>query len=75
MPDDRWGEAVKAFIVPRDERIDKQSIINCCKKKLASYEVPKSIEIVEDLPLTAYGKIDKKKLRAPYWSGIERQVN
>ncbi|WP_040978438.1 class I adenylate-forming enzyme family protein [Oceanobacillus jeddahense] len=75
VPDKLWGEAVKAFIVPREDSLDEESLLQYCKIKLSNYEVPKSIEIVSELPLTPYGKIDKKKLREPYWSNIERQVN
>lgn len=75
VPDDRWGEVVKAFVVPNQDTVNEALLIAYCKKKLSKYEVPKSIEIVEDLPLTAYGKIDKKKLRSFYWDDAGRKVN
>lgn len=75
IPDEYWGEAIKAFIVPARKDVCIEDIAEHCKARLAKYEVPKDIEIVEELPLTAYGKIDKKLLRAPYWEDVSRQVN
>lgn len=75
VPDQQWGEAIKAYIVPDGTNINVDEIIEYCKGKLARYEVPKDIEVIDELPLTAYGKIDKKLLRAPYWEGVGRQVN
>lgn len=75
VPDDLWGEAVKAFVVPREDTISEKELTQHCKEKLANYEVPKSIEFLQELPVTAYGKIDKKKLREPYWSNLEKRVH
>jgi acyl-CoA synthetase (AMP-forming)/AMP-acid ligase II len=75
VPDEKWGEAVKAFVVATQENVNKEELLHHCKIKLAKYEVPKSIDFVNQLPLTAYGKIDKTELRKPYWSGLTRQVN
>lgn len=67
IPDDKWGEAVKAIVVVDSEvAFSSCELIQFCKSKLAKYEVPKSIEYVEMLPFTPYGKVDKKALRASY---------
>lgn len=64
VPDDLMGEVIKAFIVIRsDMSADKKTILGHCKKNLATYKIPKSIEFVDDLPKTASGKIQKFKLR------------
>jgi fatty-acyl-CoA synthase len=68
VPDDRWGEAVTAFVVPRHgETIDIGRLIAIVREKKGPHQAPKNIEIVDALPLTAVGKVDKKALWAPYW--------
>lgn len=74
VPDDKWGEAVKA-IVSVYEPMGEEEVILYCKGKLANYEVPKSVEIWPELPKTQYNKIDKKAIRGQYWKGRERLVN
>jgi len=75
IPHDDWGEAVCAAVIPVDGEFDEQALIAFCKQRLAAYKVPKTIEVVADIPLTAYGKPDKKTLRAKYWGDQTRQVN
>lgn len=76
VPDNRWGEAVKAFVVPRpDTSVDPDRLIAAVKEKKGSHQAPKSIEVVDALPLTTVGKVDKKALRAPFWQDAEREVN
>ncbi|MEH6639205.1 MAG: AMP-binding protein [Porticoccaceae bacterium] len=75
IPDDDWGEAVCAAVIPSDESFDQAELIAFCKTRLAAYKVPKTIEVVDDIPLTAYGKPDKKTLRAKYWGEQARQIN
>lgn len=75
IPHEDWGEAVCAAVVPVAEGLDEQALIAFCKDKLAAYKVPKTIDIVEAIPLTAYGKPDKKALRVKYWGDQTRQVN
>jgi len=68
VPDKKWGEAVKAVVVLKDNEIaTEDEIISFCKKHQASYKVPKSIDFLSELPKTGSGKIHKKALRDPYW--------
>lgn len=76
IPHEDWGEAVCAAVVPADPaRFDAQKLIAFCKERLAAYKVPKVVELVDEIPLTAYGKPDKKALRAKYWGGQTRQIH
>jgi fatty-acyl-CoA synthase len=75
IPHEDWGEAVCAAIIPSEEGFDESDLIAFCKQRLAAYKVPKTIEVIEEIPLTAYGKPDKKSLRAKYWGGQSRQVS
>ena len=75
VPDDRWGEAVKAIVVPAPgARLSEAEVIAFAGSQLAGYKKPKSVDFVTDLPKTTIGKIDKKVLRAPHWTGRDRQV-
>jgi len=74
-PDERWGEQVRALVVPRDrEKTGEEELIAFCRERLSAYKVPKKIEFRDSLPQTAYGKFDKKKLRAEFWAGRERRI-
>ncbi len=73
VPHDDWGEAVHAVVVPRPG-LDEQTFTAWCRENLASYKRPKSFEYRDDLPVTVYGKVDKKALRAPHWDGRQRNV-
>jgi acyl-CoA synthetase (AMP-forming)/AMP-acid ligase II len=76
VPDDKWGEAVKAVCVPKPgASIDPDSVINWSRERIAGFKVPKSIDVIPALPRNASGKILRKDLRAPYWEGYARQVN
>jgi fatty-acyl-CoA synthase len=76
VPDDKWGEAVKAVVVPRPgEAIDSLAVIEAVKAKKGPHQAPKSVDIVERLPVTSIGKIDKKALRESYWGARQRRVN
>ena len=76
VPDDKWGEAVKAMVV-RKEGIDvtPDEIIEWTRKRIAGFKTPKSIEFIDVLPRNASGKILRRQLREPFWVGKERQVN
>ena len=76
VPDDYWGEAVKAIVALNSgERVTAEDLINFCKEHMASYKKPKSIDFVESLPKNAGGKIMKRELRKKYWEGKERFVH
>jgi long-chain acyl-CoA synthetase len=75
VPDDVWGEAVKAIVVLKPgAHATEADIIAAAKIHLASYQKPKSVEFVAALPKAPTGKILKRELRAPYWKGRTRQV-
>ena len=75
IPDEKWGEVPKAFVVPRPgSNPDAKSIIDFCKENLARFKAPKTVEFGE-LPKTATGKIQKYKLREKEWEGKARMVN
>ncbi len=77
IPDDVWGEAVHAIVVPREGTDPTEAtIIDHARKSIAGYKVPKSVEIrSEPLPLSGALKVLKRDLRARYWEGRERSVN
>jgi fatty-acyl-CoA synthase/long-chain acyl-CoA synthetase len=74
IPDEKWGEAVTAVIVPNGE-VSSDEIIQFCQGKLSKYAVPKNIFFKDSLPMTLIGKTDKKVLRAPYWKDADRMVH
>lgn len=73
IPHADWGESVHAVVVCSGPIGDRE-LIAWSKARLAAYAAPKSVEFVEVLPETPFGKIDKKALRAPYWSGTSRSI-
>jgi fatty-acyl-CoA synthase len=76
VPDERWGETVKALVVLADgESASEDDLRAWCKDRLAGYKCPTSVEFRSELDRTATGKLQKFKLRAPYWEGRDRQVN
>lgn len=75
VPDNKWGEAVTAMVVRRaSSGVSAEELITLVKQMKGSAHAPKSVEFLDELPVTAVGKVDKKVLRAPYWAGAERQV-
>lgn len=76
VPDDKWGEAVKAVVAPKPGVTpDPDDIIAFARTRIAHFKAPKSVDFVTALPRNASGKILRRELRAPYWEGRERQVN
>jgi long-chain acyl-CoA synthetase len=77
VPDDKWGEAVWAVIVPREgSELEPAQVIEFCRERIAGYKVPKGIDVqLEPLPKSGPGKVLKRELRAPHWEGQERSVN
>ena len=75
VPDDRWGETVKAIVVLRDGATTSETeLIDYCRERLGGVQRPRSVEFRETLPHAANGKLLKRVLREPYWAGRERRV-
>jgi acyl-CoA synthetase (AMP-forming)/AMP-acid ligase II len=76
VPDEKWGEAVKAVIELKPGfSTDEDEIIALCKGKLGSVKAPKTVEFWDELPRSPVGKVLKKDIRKPYWEGHERSVS
>jgi acyl-CoA synthetase (AMP-forming)/AMP-acid ligase II len=76
VPDERWGEAVKAIVVLREGRsASARDLVDFCRGKLAGYKLPRSIDFVAALPRNPSGKVLKTQLREPYWAGRQRRVS
>ncbi|HIF08552.1 MAG TPA: hypothetical protein EYQ81_00995 [Sneathiellales bacterium] len=76
IPDEKWGEAVKAVIELKPGfSTDEDEIIALCKGKLGSVKAPKTVEFWDELPRSPVGKVLKKDIRKPYWEGHERSVS
>jgi acyl-CoA synthetase (AMP-forming)/AMP-acid ligase II len=75
VPDERWGEAVKAVVVlaPGAE-LSAAGVIDFCRARLAHYQCPTSVEFADDLPRSATGKVLKRTLREPYWADRDRAI-
>ena len=76
VPDEKWGETIKALVVVRDgATVTEVELIEHCRSNLAHFKAPSSVEIRATLVRTATGKLQKYKLRQPYWEGRERRIN
>jgi acyl-CoA synthetase (AMP-forming)/AMP-acid ligase II len=76
VPDDKWGETIKALVVLRSgAAATERELIDHCRSRMAHYKCPTSIELRGALDRTATGKLKKFKLREPYWAGRTRRVN
>ncbi|MFZ5781762.1 MAG: long-chain-fatty-acid--CoA ligase [Pseudomonadota bacterium] len=76
VPDERWGEAVKAIVVRKaGSMLDAGELIDWARGRIAGYKLPKSVDFVDALPRNPTGKILKRELRKPYWGDRQRQVN
>jgi len=76
VPDERWGETVKAIVVRApDASLERASIIAFCRERLAHYKCPTSVDFVATLPRNPSGKVLKRELREPYWRDRQRQVH
>ena len=75
VPDDRWGESVKAVVALKEgASATEADIVEFCRDQLARYKCPRSVDVVLALPRNPTGKILKRELRKPFWEGRERQV-
>ncbi len=61
--DPKMGEAVRAFVVPKDPTLTEEEIISHCRASLAAYKVPRKVEFRKDLPKSIIGKVLRKELR------------
>jgi acyl-CoA synthetase (AMP-forming)/AMP-acid ligase II len=76
VPDDKWGETIKALVVlAPGASATEAELIQHCRDHIAHYKCPTSVELRDELARTATGKLQKFKLREPYWAGRDRQVN
>ncbi len=76
VPDEKWGETVKALVVlAPGGAADERELIDYCRERLAHYKCPTTVELRDALPRTATGKLQKFKLREPYWRGYTKRVN
>jgi long-chain acyl-CoA synthetase len=75
VPDDRWGEAVKAVVVRREgSDVTSADLITFTREHLAGYKLPKSVDFTDALPRNPSGKLLKREIRAPYWEGAARNI-
>jgi long-chain acyl-CoA synthetase len=76
VPDEKWGEAVKAIVVLKPgATADAHSILDFTRSRIAGFKLPKTVDFVSALPRNGTGKVLKRELRKPYWEGRDRQVN
>jgi long-chain acyl-CoA synthetase len=76
IPDATWGESVKAMVVRKPgANVTADELIGFARERIAHYKAPRSVDFVETLPRTPTGKILKRELRKPFWTGQDRQVH
>jgi acyl-CoA synthetase (AMP-forming)/AMP-acid ligase II len=76
VPSEKWGETIKALVVLAEgEQATEAELIAWCKERAAGYKAPTTVEFRDELARTATGKLQKFKLRQPYWEGRDRLVN
>lgn len=76
IPDDKWGEAVKAIVVLKPGKTATATdIINFTRERIAGFKTPKTVDFIPALPRNPSGKILRRHLRDPYWAGKDRQIN
>jgi acyl-CoA synthetase (AMP-forming)/AMP-acid ligase II len=75
VPDDQWGESVKAVVQLRPgSSATADELIGFAAARIADYKKPRSIDFVEDLPRDAAGKLLKRRIREPYWAASGRRI-
>lgn len=76
MPDEQWGEAVKAVIVPHTgSPVTEGELIEFCAERLDRFKKPRSVDFAGELPHNRNGKLDRKAVREPFWADATRRVN
>jgi acyl-CoA synthetase (AMP-forming)/AMP-acid ligase II len=75
VPDEDWGEAVKAVVeLSPGKTVTAGEIIALCKQRLGSVKAPKSVDFIDELPRSPRGKVLKRELRDRYWKGLKRKI-
>jgi acyl-CoA synthetase (AMP-forming)/AMP-acid ligase II len=76
VPDERWGEAVKAVVVLKPgQKATPDELIGFARTRIAGFKLPKTVDFIPELPRNPSGKVLKRELRKPFWEGRDRQVN
>jgi acyl-CoA synthetase (AMP-forming)/AMP-acid ligase II len=76
VPDEQWGETVKAIVVlKQDAKATEEELIEFCRGRLGGFERPRSVDFISELPRNPSGKVLKRELREPYWAGQKRRVS
>ena len=76
IPDEKWGELITALVVVAEgEQVTEEELIAHCRGRIAGYKIPKRVEFRAELLRTATGKLQKYKLREPFWAGRDRRVS
>ncbi|MGW6305272.1 class I adenylate-forming enzyme family protein [Streptomyces niveus] len=76
IPDEKWGEAVKAVVVPHEGRsATEEELIEFCAQRLDRLKKPRTVDFVSELPHNRNGKLDRKAVREPFWADAARRVN
>ncbi|MBV0902802.1 class I adenylate-forming enzyme family protein [Haloarcula salina] len=75
VPDDEWGEAVHAVVVPARSTVDEADLRGFADERLAGYKKPKSYEVAASLPTTELGKVDRNAIRERYWNDEDRSIH
>ena len=75
VPDKRWGESVKAFIVKNEQQVSARNLLLFLKEKVADYKIPSQFEFTDEIPRNPSGKILRRNLRDQHWINMDRKVN
>ena len=76
VPDERWGETVKAIVVVEPgATLTEADVVDFARERLAHFKCPTSVDFIELLPRNPSGKVLKRQLRDPYWAGRGRRIN
>jgi long-chain acyl-CoA synthetase len=76
VPDERWGEAVKAIVVRAPgAAVEAEEVVAFARERIAHFKAPSTVDFVEALPRNPSGKVLKRELREPYWAGLARRIN
>ena len=75
VPDDEWGESVRAVVQGNEGTVvDVPSILAFCRERLAGHQVPRAVDVVDELPRTETGKLARRTVRDRYWEGRARRI-